>query len=95
MNAPKERLDANGGIIPSDRCPICAYEFDAASGMTHDARPKPGDVSLCIKCGEVLEFASDMRVRQASLETMLSLPDDAKAQVDKMQKIIRKERLKG
>jgi hypothetical protein len=41
-------------------CPNCGYQFTAASGITTDAAPKPGDLSLCLNCGTQLIFTNEI-----------------------------------
>lgn len=38
-------------------CPNCGYKFDAHTSIT-DGRTEPqdGDISICLKCGEVHQF---------------------------------------
>lgn len=37
-------------------CPVCNSQLDAVTGITKDVKPKPGDITLCLYCGEVMEF---------------------------------------
>jgi hypothetical protein len=37
-------------------CPVCLYAMDAATGVGHDRKPKPGDFSVCADCGALLCF---------------------------------------
>jgi len=47
--------------LPSSTCPDCGYVMDAATAVSRkDATPKPGDASLCLKCGALLRFADDL-----------------------------------
>lgn len=44
-----------------DNCLACNYERDSASVVNGQHQvPVPGDISICLSCGEWLEFASDM-----------------------------------
>jgi len=45
-------------------CPTCARPIDAATGMLTDARPEPGDFSMCVTCGEILRYQEDLTVRK-------------------------------
>ena len=70
-------------------CPSCGYEMDAATAAFEDVRPKPGDVSVCLKCAALLEFAEDMTFAPANtgrldLETLEQLAE-VQAAVRKMQ----------
>jgi hypothetical protein len=43
--------------IKSTTCPRCGYKMDAATHIGKGrARPKPGDFSLCLQCGQILRF---------------------------------------
>jgi hypothetical protein len=51
---------------PPCRCPWCGHRFDAAMSANPDrpdAAPKPGDVSVCISCAQVLVFTDDLTLR--------------------------------
>ena len=86
------RFDAMGNLLPASRCPECSYEMDAATICDEDAkkvtRPKPGDVSVCIKCGAALEFAENMTLRLLDFESVDD--DDTKFQLRRLQQHIRK-----
>jgi hypothetical protein len=45
---------------PETECPNCGYKLDAVGNFEGDSAPKPGDASMCINCGELLEFDKDM-----------------------------------
>lgn len=45
---------------PESKCPYCGHKLDAVSNMSGDTGPSPGDASMCIACGEFLEFDQDM-----------------------------------
>lgn len=70
----ESRLDAAGRPLPQVICPVCGYNPDCASPADRShARPKPGDLSLCLKCGEVLEFDDAMIARLATVATLTAL----------------------
>lgn len=48
---------------PKDHCPKCGKRFDATSSAVGEHRPKPGDVTICIKCGGILFFKDDLTTR--------------------------------
>ncbi len=50
--------------LPPSLCPHCGYFADAASPSDQNpgAVPKPGDFTLCFRCGEVLHFDDQMRM---------------------------------
>lgn len=49
--------------IPISLCPSCGYTVDHANGAFHNNAPKVGDISICIACGQLLFFDSQMRIR--------------------------------
>lgn len=93
------RLDESGSLIPKVKCPVCDYEPDAASavdGSNH--RPKPGDLTLCLKCGEIMQFGEKMRLESASIDNLLTLRKESPKQWQMMvraQKLIRRDRPLG
>lgn len=86
-------LSARGYLLVTTRlkpgwCPVCRYEMDAATGVFEAVRPKPGDVTVCINCAALLQFAHDMSFMVADthelpLETLEQLAE-AQAMVKKM-----------
>jgi hypothetical protein len=62
-------------------CPTCGHKLDAATGLDHDHKPSPGDLSVCIQCGEILEFDEEIKlilisegtIEKLDLETMEDL----------------------
>lgn len=57
-------------IIPESRCPKCGYPMNRADDPQHKRarEPEPGDLSICMKCGELLMFRNDL--------CLVSCPDD-------------------
>jgi hypothetical protein len=52
---------------PPQMCPNCGYVFDAATeAIKAKAKPKPGDVSLCLNCINVGIYNADLSVRSAT-----------------------------
>lgn len=59
---------------PVNRCPRCNEKLDAASALTEDAVPKPGDISMCMYCQAFLVFKSDLTLRLSTDDDMADLP---------------------
>lgn len=56
----REEAEKKLGTPPSN-CPSCGKVNDLAECLEDEsARPKPGDVSICIKCGAFLIFNSSL-----------------------------------
>lgn len=48
------------------RCPWCGHRIDAAMAgdpAEPDVTPKPGDVSVCISCAQMLVFTDNLTLR--------------------------------
>jgi transcription elongation factor Elf1 len=44
-------------MMESRRCPRCGYTFQASTNLEDGkAKPRIGDVSFCINCGQVSKF---------------------------------------
>src|SRR5262245_43420584 len=46
--------------IPVQRCLNCGHEMDAASPIRGDAKPEPGDFTVCLSCGQLMQFDNDL-----------------------------------
>lgn len=47
-----------------DSCPWCRHPIDAASDIENQARPREGDVAVCIVCGKPAVYTISMRLRR-------------------------------
>jgi hypothetical protein len=81
--------------MPKSRC-VCGYEVDAATpapvpGTARDARPKPGDLTVRLRCGRAWQF--DVEGKLAPIDVMKLSPEDL-ANVRRVQAaIVRTQRL--
>lgn len=52
--------------VPPSECPACGKVNDRASGALKgkclDVAPSPGDLSVCIGCGAVVEFGPQLQL---------------------------------
>lgn len=88
------------GPLPKSACPTCGYEVDDASRPVNvnpgeRDKPVPGDLSLCLKCGEVLVFQEDMHLSLANLKDFEGIEDYEMKMMDRAQKLIREMRPLG
>lgn len=63
--------------LPPTVCPVCDYTLDACSGMNAESQqdgPEPGDVTVCMRCGSVLQYTDGMSV--------IRITPEKKAQID-------------
>lgn len=81
----------NHGVVEVSKCPACGYaNLDCATGaFEEDLTPKPGDLSLCIRCGDMLVFTDKLGLRLPTKEEYENLPDYVKKQIIQAQIVIR------
>ena len=48
--------------VPESPCPHCGKKLDAAADPLGTATPSPGDLTLCLDCGEMSEIGADLRL---------------------------------
>jgi hypothetical protein len=57
--------------VPANLCLGCGHMCDLASqitdsGAVKEARPTPGAITICIRCGHVMAFDEALRFRELS-----------------------------
>ena len=57
-------------LSPDLKCLYCGRQTDSATGMDPGTIPKPGDVTVCAYCGEVLVITGDLRYRKPTPEEL-------------------------
>lgn len=55
-------------------CPTCGNKLDWIMNVMTDDDPKPGDISLCARCGKFHQFTKDMQAKKLSNEELFALP---------------------
>lgn len=81
---------------PEQKCPVCGYGFDYATCVSDkDHRPRAGDFSLCMKCGELMVFTPEIKLRAAAVDDLLGLDDQTSRELVTVQKMIRTKRPLG
>jgi hypothetical protein len=58
--------------VPASLCPACSAVLDAASG---DGIVRPGDLSVCFTCGEILVFDRDLKIAAADMSVLAQDPE--------------------
>ena len=59
--------------MPVLKCLLCNHTLDAATRIDDCCSPKPGDLSVCVSCGNVLMFCEDLSVQVATKEDLAKL----------------------
>ena len=79
----------NSTDTPRNLCPACGYLIDAASALAGRGAPRPGDVSMCLSCGEVLMFDDALRSVVPPPWWLGGMPPRVRLTVTQMQTLIR------
>lgn len=64
-------------------CPYCGHTLDAATAgpFNPDAEPRPGDVTVCLHCIELLVFDEATLPRKPSGDELLDVRTDPQVQL--------------
>lgn len=64
-------------VMPPCLCPKCGIKLDMATGAVGEAKPEPGDFSMCIECGALLRFDDTLHSRIATAADIgeMSMPE--------------------
>ena len=84
----------NSHHVPVSVCPICQYEMDCATNVQGKEPPNQNSFSLCLRCGEILRFTPELKLREVTLSDLLELPRDVDRLLTKAQQLIRQQRPK-
>lgn len=74
--------------VPMSHCPFCLEPADRASAVDHEFSPKPGDVSVCLKCQGVVMFGEHMELLPAPAEVVAEVT----LELSRAQKAIKRAR---
>jgi len=68
-------------------CPTCAKLLDAATAIDGEGNsPRTGDLSVCLYCGEIIEFGDDMELIKADIDSIVQADF---LELQKAQKLVR------
>lgn len=74
--------------VPASHCPACGHRTNALGRLPDDARPKPGDLSVCIECLSVSEIGEDFRMTIATPDRLAGLAPEEAAEVRQTQALL-------
>jgi hypothetical protein len=60
-------------LIPKSRCLNCGEEHTGALDAFGDAKPKPGDFAVCIKCGHIMAYDKKLRLRNPTRREQIAI----------------------
>lgn len=74
-------------------CPTCHYQMDTVTSLDDqlETPPQEHDITLCLKCGEILEFQKDLSVIVIDQSTLDNLDPQTKHTLITYQSIIEKK----
>jgi hypothetical protein len=55
------------------KCPFCEYDMTHVTGVDHDQAPKPGDLTMCIRCGAWCVFTDELALRKPTTEELADI----------------------
>jgi hypothetical protein len=81
--------------LPISFCLVCYYKMNIAKmiGVNKNAKPKPSDITVCIKCGEILMLDSEMKTVQPTIARLTQLSPEGHKFLGFVQKTVRSMRL--
>ncbi len=57
----------------ANRCLNCGQLIDAATGIDHRNKPKPGAITVCWYCGHLMAFDKKLRLRELTGQEMIDI----------------------
>ncbi len=63
-------MSALKGNPLKNECPYCGYFTDRVGSLEANLTPSKGDVSLCIRCGNISEFGEKLKLVKFNLDTL-------------------------
>lgn len=88
---PPEAFSEDGRKLGTQHC-SCGYKFDCASDVEENNRPRPGDFTLCLNCGEIFVFDENMRCNQPTIDEIKNLDAKTWNLLERAQRLIREKR---
>lgn len=73
-------FDRDSYHMPRCNCPACGYELDMATNAFGKERPKRGDATVCLRCGNVMVFRKNLTVRSLTDEERERVKKDPRVQ---------------
>lgn len=75
--------------IKESNCPGCGKKLDAVSAVDKEnLMPKEHDVTICLGCGTVLEFTSDLGLIKATDVILAGMDPEDKLQLEQGKKYV-------
>jgi hypothetical protein len=62
--------------LSADRCLDCKTPFTCATDALTEAAPRPNDYTICFRCGYVMAFKADLKVRALTEAELIEMALD-------------------
>jgi hypothetical protein len=84
-------IDDRERSLPTSFCPICRYEMDSATCVEKElAEPSAGDLSVCLNCGELLQFNEILVLRLLPTTQRADIDEESQKLLTRASELIRK-----
>ncbi len=80
--------------MPECACLVCAAPLDSCNTQS-GGTPSPGDLSLCVYCGNIAAFGDDLQLRAIPQEEYRALPENIRIEIEGARAIIRSSKHGG
>jgi hypothetical protein len=62
--------------MPVNHCLGCGHMLDAASAVDANAKPSPGDATICLHCRHVMMFDENLALRDLTVDELIEAMKD-------------------
>jgi len=73
--------------VKLSQCLDCGAPNDSAAAVGCEAKPQPGDITICLRCGHLMAFGDDLALRQLTDAEVIEIAGD--------ERIIAVQKLRG
>lgn len=89
METSKVTVQKEATFMGEDNCPHCKTLIDCATPMVKGNIPEPKDLTICIKCGTILQYSNDMALELFPEILVDTLESEIHYSLLRVQKLIR------
>lgn len=76
--------------MPETLCPSCAAAVDGVYDVRATQRPKAGDLTVCVYCGEIETFTQELQLERLGAEGLASLTPSERLEILHAQRSVRR-----
>jgi hypothetical protein len=75
-------------LQPGPTCPKCGGNLDGALNTTGDGHPEKGDLSICVYCGELLQFTASLKLELLPEAALASLSIGESQRLERARRVV-------